>query len=73
MDETDSTAPEKTDRQPIFFIRGIVNDPVLTTFATAEPLIVPKKALLTTATFAWPASEIACQGVGEVDKKFSRP
>jgi len=32
----------------------MVKDPVLTTLATAEPLMVPKNALLTTATLAGP-------------------
>ena len=54
VEATDSTAPANTGRYPIFFIRGMVKDPVLTTLATAEPLMVPNKALLMTATLAGP-------------------
>ena len=49
-----STAPENSESNPLFFINGIVNDPVPTTFATALPEIVPNKLLATTATFAGP-------------------
>lgn len=39
---------------PVFFISGIVIEPVETTFATEEPLTVPCRALATTAAFAGP-------------------
>ena len=50
----DSTPPAKADEKPKRFINGIVNWPVVTTLATPEPLIVPIKPELTTATFAGP-------------------
>src|SRR5699024_6119427 len=49
-----STAPANVDLYPDFFIKGIVNAPVVTTFAIALPLIVPISALPTTATLAGP-------------------
>jgi len=54
VEATASTAPAKTGEYPRLFMRGIVNVPVPTTFATALPDIVPKKALDTTAILAGP-------------------
>ena len=49
MDATASTAPAKFFSYPVFFINGIVNTPVVATFAMALPEIVPISALETTA------------------------
>src|SRR6056297_842615 len=53
-DAAASTAPANSALYTIFFISGIVNAPVVTTFATADPFIDPKSPLDTTATFAGP-------------------
>ncbi len=50
VEATASTAPAKADGYPRLFISGIVNVPVVTTFATAEPDIVPIAPLERTAT-----------------------
>jgi hypothetical protein len=39
-------------------MRGIVNVPVVTTFATGEPDIVPMRRLLNTAVLAGPPREL---------------
>ena len=47
-------APEKTLSYPACFIIGIVNEPVVTTFAVGLPLIIPKRPLVMIATFPAP-------------------
>ena len=54
VDATASTAPAKCGSYPTLFMRGIVNMPVVQTFATDEPETVPIRPELTTATFAGP-------------------
>jgi len=54
VEATASTAPAKVGRYPIFFIKGIVKEPVLTTLATALPEMVRKSELLKMATLAGP-------------------
>jgi hypothetical protein len=54
VEATASTAPAKWLLKPIFFMRGMVKLPVVTTFATGEPDIIPKMALLMTAVKAGP-------------------
>jgi hypothetical protein len=49
-----STAPANSERKPKRFMSGIVNWPVVTTFATPEPLMVPISAEDTTATLPGP-------------------
>ena len=49
-----SIAPAKNGRKPARFIRGIVNVPVVTTFATALPDSEPINALATAAVLAGP-------------------
>ena len=39
---------------PVFFIRGIVNVPVVTVFAIELPLMIPVNPEATTAAFAGP-------------------
>jgi hypothetical protein len=52
----DSTPPAKAGRYPKRFINGMVNWPVVTTFATPEPVMVPISAEETTETLAGPPS-----------------
>ena len=54
VDAAASTAPAKFFSYPNFFIMGMVNAPLPTTFATELPEIVPSSALESTATFAGP-------------------
>ena len=54
MELTASTAAAKSLLYPDFFIIGMVKVPVVATFATAEPLIIPINAELMTLTFAEP-------------------
>ena len=51
---TVSTAPASSGLYPIFFIRGMVRVPVVTTFATVLPEIMAMQPLLRTATLAGP-------------------
>ena len=48
------TAPENVPSYPAFFIIGIVNEPVVTTFAVGLPLIMPKRPLVMIATLPAP-------------------
>ena len=52
--EAASTPPAKCPGYPIFFILGIVKEPVDTVLAIEDPEIVPKKADDTTLTLARP-------------------
>ena len=54
MEAVASTAPAKCARKPVFFMRGIVKEPTVTTLAIAEPLTMPRSALENTATLAGP-------------------
>ena len=49
-----STAPAKYGLYPVFFIRGMVNAPVVTVFATELPDTDPINPLATTAVIAGP-------------------
>ena len=53
-DAVASTAPATRALNPERFIAGIVMGPVVSTFDTAEPLIMPMAAELATATLADP-------------------
>src|SRR5699024_12382008 len=53
-EDTVSIAPASWGLYPVFFIIGIVNVPVVTTFDIVLPEILPIAALLRTATFAGP-------------------
>ncbi len=57
VEATASTAAAKSALYPTFFINGIVIVPVVATLAMALPLIIPKRALANTATFAGPPVE----------------
>src|SRR4030065_173773 len=54
VEATASTAPANLAGYPVFFIKGMVNAPVVATLAVGEPEIDPKKPLATTATLAGP-------------------
>ena len=54
VDATASTAPAYSLRYPTFFMSGIVNVPVVTTLATALPLMEPINALDKTDASAGP-------------------
>jgi len=54
VDAEASTPAAKCAGYPVRFIRGIVNDPVVTVLATELPEIMPKNVLETTAAFAGP-------------------
>ena len=49
-----STAAANLARYPRFFINGMVNEPVVTTLATAEPETVPMKPDATAEALAGP-------------------
>ena len=49
-----STAPANSGVYPVRFMRGMVNEPVATTFAGPDPLMDPKNAEATTAHWAGP-------------------
>ena len=49
-----SMAAAVSGLKPVRFIIGMVNEPVVTTFAFALPMIVPVMALAKTAAFAGP-------------------
>ena len=57
VDAAASTAPANSGRYPVFFMSGMVMEPVETVFATELPLTVPCRALATTAAFAGPPTE----------------
>ena len=54
VEATASTAPATCGLKPIRFIKGIVNVPVVTTFAAGEPEIIPIRAEERIAVFAGP-------------------
>src|SRR5690554_2905749 len=54
VEDAASTAPATSRRKPDRRIIGIVKTPLLTVFATELPLMVPEKALASTATLAVP-------------------
>ncbi len=49
-----STAPANSGRKPVFFIIGIVTDPVVTVFPTEDPETMPQRAEEMTETLAGP-------------------
>ena len=54
VDDATSIAPAFSDEKPVFFIKGIVKVPVVTTFAIDEPEYIPDKPDATTAALAGP-------------------
>ena len=72
-----STAAATWALKPIFFIMGMVKDPVITAFAVLLPEIDPISPLDRTATFAgpprnWPATAVAKSMVNCPNPDFSR-
>ena len=59
VEATDSTEPASSGLYPVFFIRGIVNTPVLDTLATAEPEIIPIRPEDITAALAGPPTVLS--------------
>ena len=57
VDAAASTAPAKFLSYPVFFIIGIVMDPVVTVFPTEDPETIPHSAEETTATLAGPPAK----------------
>ena len=57
VDATASTAPASSGEYPIFFIIGMVITPVVATFATADPDIIPISPEEMTAALAGPPAE----------------
>ncbi len=55
------------------FMRGIVMDPVETTFATVLPEIMAKKPLATTAIFAGPPTRLPATARASFMKTFRPP
>ena len=49
-----STAPANSGRYPVFFIMGMVTEPVVTVLPTEEPDTMPQRAEEMTATLAGP-------------------
>ena len=58
VEATASTAPASSGAYPIFFIIGIVITPVVATFATADPEIMPIRPEERTAAFAGPPEDL---------------
>ena len=54
VEEAASTAPANSGRYPVFFIIGIVTDPVVTVLPTEDPETIPQSAEEITDTFAGP-------------------
>jgi len=73
IEEAASTAPANSARKPVFFIRGMVKAPMVTTLAMAEPLTVPRMALETTATLAGPPSVCPTRLIARSEKKEMMP
>ena len=73
MDDAASTAPEKWDGYPTFFIAGIVSDPVVTVFAIDEPEIVPINAEEKIATFAGPPENFPAINIAKSINNFPKP
>ena len=68
-----STAPANSGRHPTFFMSGIVKVPVVATFATDDPLIVPSSPDATTATFAGPPGLLPASESARSLKKRAPP
>ena len=73
VEEAASTAPEKCDGYPIFFIAGIVSEPVVTVFAIDEPEIVPINAEEKIATLAGPPEYLPASNIAKSMNNLPRP
>ncbi len=73
VEATASTAPATSWRYPFFFINGIVMIPVVTTFDTAVPEMVPNRVLPKTATLAGPPRYLPIKAMARSVKKAPPP
>ena len=68
-----STAAANSPLYPVFFIMGMVTDPVVTVFPTEDPDTMPHSAEEMTATFAGPPEEDPAAQLARSMKKFEIP
>ena len=73
VEEAASTAPEKCDGYPTFFIAGIVKEPVVTVLAIDEPEIVPINADEKIATFAGPPENFPAINIAKSINNLPNP
>ena len=68
-----STAPEKCEGYPTFFIAGIVREPVVTVFAIEDPEMVPRKAEEKIATLAGPPEYLPAITIAKSINNWPKP
>ncbi len=68
-----STAAANRARYPRFFISGMVKEPVVTTFATADPDTVPMNPLATAEALAGPPTRWPVNATARSIKKRPAP
>ena len=68
-----STAPANSPGYPVFFIIGIVTEPVVTVLPTLDPETMPHRALEMTATFAGPPEAEPAMLFAHAMKKSEMP
>ena len=68
-----STAAANLARYPRFFINGMVNEPVVTTLATAEPDTVPMKPEATADALAGPPTRWPVNATARSMKNLPAP
>ena len=73
VDEAASTAPANSGRYPVFFIIGMVTEPVVTVLPTEEPDTIPHKAEEITATLAGPPDDQPARRLAKEMKKLAMP
>ena len=73
VDEAASTAPANSGRYPVFFIIGMVTEPVVTVLPTEEPETIPHNAEEITATLAGPPDDQPAMRFAKEMKKFAIP
>ena len=73
VDEATSTAPAFSGVNPVFFISGMVNVPVVTVLAMEEPEYRPLSADATTAAFAGPPRRCPSRAKAILMKKLPAP
>ena len=73
VDAAASTAPANSGLYPVFFIMGIVTEPVVTVLPTEEPDTMPHSAEEITATFAGPPDDHPAIRFANEMKKLAIP
>ena len=68
-----STAPANSGLYPVFFIMGMVTEPVVTVLPTEEPDTMPHRAEEMTATLAGPPLDHPARRLAREMKKFAMP